>query len=140
MEDNLANLTNKNVFAYALHMYNNPSCTGIDEFNEDLVKIKYTKRLLHRYVRTGDIPIRLLLNHVIGLYNVFQAPALSRMLFLRVHPSAWSALKTVLEFLSLMPAEILPINGAMVINTSISRDDKLWGLLHEAVDVHTKGR
>ncbi len=140
MEDNLANLTNKNVFAYALHMYNNPSCTGIEEFNEDLVKIKYTKRLLHRYVRSGDIPVRLLLNHVIGLYNVFHAHALSRMLFLRVHTDAWPALKTVLEFLSLMPEEILPVNGDMVINTSIPRDTVLWGLLDEAVNVHTKGR
>lgn len=136
----MLDLTKKTYFAYALHMYNNPSCTGMAEFNEDLVRFKYIKRLLHRYVRTGDITPRLLINHVIGINNVFRPEAVSRILFFRIHPSAWRALKTTLEFLNLMPDEVPAVNGVPILNTDISRDKVLWRKLHESVEDYGKTR
>lgn len=130
----MENLTKKNFFAYAVHMYNNPSCAGPAEFDEDLLRIKYIKRLLHKYVRTGEIPPRLLLNHLIGVGNVFRPESISRMLFFRVHADAWSPLKTALEFLNFMPDVVPVVNGIVVINKDIPLDVKLWNLLTEAVD------
>lgn len=132
----MQNLTKKNYFAYALKMYDNPSCSGIEEFRQDLLRVKYIKRLVNRYVRSGDVSPRLLLNHVIGVYNVFQAQAVSRLLFLRTDPHAWRALKTVLEYLNLMPEEILPIDGVPILNKDISRDEVLWAKLVNTVEGH----
>lgn len=130
----MQNLTKKTYFGYALQMYNNPSCGGIDEFQQDMLRIKYVKRLLHRYAKTGDVSARLLLNHVIAIYNVFQPSAVSRLLFFRTNPEAWSALKTVLEYLNLMPDELSPIDGTIILNKDIPRDDVLWAILQESVE------
>lgn len=136
----MVDLTKKTYFTYAMQMYNNPSCTGLSEFHEDLVRFKYTKRLLHRYVRTGDVAPRLLVNHIIGLTNVFHPEAVCRILFYRVHPAAWRALKTVLEYLNLMPDEIPPVNGANILNKDISQDKVLLRLLKESIEGHAKTR
>lgn len=136
----MVDLTKKTYFAYAMQMYNNPSCTGLAEFHEDLVRFKYVKRLLHRYTRTGQIVPRLLINHIIALTNVFQPEAVSRILFYRVHPSAWRALKTLLEYLTLMPDEIPSVNGTPILNTDISQDKVLLRLLRESIEGHAKTR
>ena len=128
------NLTKKTYFAYALQTYDNPSCSGLDEFREDLLRIKYIKRLIHRYARTGDVSTRLLLNHIIGIYNVFQPSGIARMLFFRIDKNAWSALKTVLEYLNLMPETVLPIDGYTILNTNIPRDERLWRILRTTVE------
>lgn len=134
----MQDLNKKTYFAYALQMYNNPSCTGISEFEEDLMRFKYIKRLLHRYVRTNEISPRLLINHVVGVYNVFRPEAISRLLFYRVHPTAWRALKTTLEFLNLMPEEVPLVNGVPILNSDISRDKHLFRKLQDSVDNHGK--
>lgn len=136
----MQNLTKKNYFAYAMQVYDNPSCSGLEEFQSDLLRIKYIKRLVNRYVRTGELIPRLLLNHVIGVYNVFQSTAVARLLFFRTDPESWSALKTILEYLNLMPEEILPIDGIIILNKDIPRDDVLWDLLKDTVDGHATTR
>lgn len=127
-------LTKKTYFAYAIQMYDNPSCSGIAEFQEDLLKIKYIKRLLNRYVRTGQISARLLLNHVIGVYNVFQPHAVSQLLFFRIAPETYSSLKTILECVNLMPEELLMSTGTFLLNKDIPRDDVLWAKLQETLE------
>ena len=42
-------LNEKNFLLYAMKEYNNPQCVDVDEFNDDLKKIKYIKRLLNQY-------------------------------------------------------------------------------------------
>lgn len=134
------NLTKKNYFAFALQMYNNPSCAGIQEFQEDVLRIKYIKRLLHRYARTGDLPVRLLLNHIIAVYNVFQPTAIARLLFFRTDREAWGALKTILDYLNLMPEELLPVDGVIILNTSIPCDLVLLAMIKDTVDPHATTR
>lgn len=136
----MVDLTKKTYFAYAMKMYNNPSCTGAAEFNQDLIRFKYVKRLLHRYVRTGEIAPRLLINHIIGLSNIFHPEAISRILFYRVHPTAWRSLKTVLDYLNLMPDVIPPINGEAILNKDISQDKVLLRILRESIDGYAKTR
>lgn len=80
--------------------YTNPDCMGMTEFNEDLSKIKYVKRLLKKYRRSGRIRPILLLNHLVILGNVFGQTAAARMLFYKLERDIHPQLKTVLLYLN----------------------------------------
>ena len=86
-----------------MNNYVNPSCTGIEEFEEDFNKFKYIKRLFNRYESTGILRERLILNHVITLYNVFGNEPTTRMLFNRCDEKHYPILKTFLVFLNYCP-------------------------------------
>ena len=88
--------TEKNIKQYAVENYVNKACLSSDEFWEDFNKIKYVKRLLNKYVNTGDLKERLILNHLITLGNVFPIEVLARILFLKMNSKYWSYLKTFL--------------------------------------------
>jgi len=85
---------------YAMGNYTNPDCRGMTEFNDDLSKIKYVKRLLKKYHRCGRIRPILLLNHLVILGNVFGQTAAARMLFYKLESDIHSPLKTVLLYLN----------------------------------------
>ncbi len=93
----------KNFKAYAVENYNNKSCLSADEFWEDVNRIKYVKRLLKRYAKDGELKERLILNHLISFYNVFDINAANRMMFHRMDEDLKPALKTFLIFLNYLP-------------------------------------
>ena len=99
-------LTDDNFMMFAMKNYTNPQCTNIDEFYEDLNRIKYIKRLLGKYNKKGIIKARLILNHIIILNNVFGNEACSRILFHKLEPEFHSAIKTFLEYLNYLPKTI----------------------------------
>jgi hypothetical protein len=103
-------LTNDNFMMFAMKSYTNPQCTNIDEFYEDLNRIKYIKRLLGKYNKKGIIKARLILNHIIILNNVFGNEACSRILFHKLEPEFYSAIKTFLEFLNYLPKKLPDID------------------------------
>lgn len=86
--------------------YENPTCTGIDEFHEDLNRVKYVKRLFRKYEKNGILRERLILNHLIILGNVFGPVASSRIMFYKTEPELHSYLKTFLVYLNYLPKEI----------------------------------
>ena len=88
---------------YAIKHYHNPSCEGMSEFNDDMKRFKYVKRLFRKYKESGILKERLLLNHIIILNNLFGAEASSTLLFFKIERQHWSALKSFLEFLNIMP-------------------------------------
>ena len=92
-------LNDKNYMMFAMKFYNNPQCTSVEEFHEDLNKIKYVKRLFNRFLDTGELRTILILNHLIVIYNVFENEAATRMLFFRVEKKFHSILKPFLIFL-----------------------------------------
>ena len=98
-------LNEKNFLLYAMKEYNNPQCTDVEEFNDDLKKIKYIKRLLNQYVSEGVLKERLLLNHIIIFYNVFPPAAATRILFFKIEEKFWPMLKPFLFYLKLMPED-----------------------------------
>jgi hypothetical protein len=77
-------LTDANFVLYAAKNYVNPHCTDVIEFNEDLNRIKYIKRLFRKFCRNGELKERLILNHLVILYNVFDPKALTRMLIFKL--------------------------------------------------------
>ena len=96
-------LNDDNFMIYAMKAYENPQCTGIDEFHEDLNRVKYIKRLLRKYKRDGVIRERLILNHIIIFCNVFGIQEGLRILFFRVEKDLWVELKTFLVMLNYIP-------------------------------------
>jgi len=106
-------LTKDNFMLYAMGNYTNPDCRGMTEFNDDLSKIKYVKRLLKKYKRTGKIRTILLLNHLVILGNVFGQTAASRMLFYKLETDIHPPLKTVLLYLNYIH-EGMVIDGLIV--------------------------
>jgi len=103
-------LNNDNFMMFAMKNYTNPQCKNIDEFYEDLNRIKYIKRLLGKYNKKGIIKARLILNHIIILNNVFGNNACCRILFHKLEPEFHSAIKTFLDFLNYLPPELPEIN------------------------------
>ena len=99
-------LTNENYLMFALLHYDNPHCVDIKEYFEDVRKLKYIKRLFNRYKEDGVIKERLILNHLISFYNVFENNAATRLLFFRVGKEYYSLLKTFLVYLNRMPKQV----------------------------------
>ena len=112
----MTELTNENFLMYAIKHYDNPSCTGLKEFDNDLKRLGYIKRLLGRYRATGDIKERLIINHLVVLYNVFGVEAATSMLFFKIQDKFWPQLKPFLVFLNYMPEQVRQRNR--VINSS----------------------
>ena len=96
-------LTDDNFMLFAARNYNNPQCETSEEFYDDLQRFKYLKRLFKRYVNNSDLQERLILNHIIVLYNVFGIKPCNMMMFHKIEKEYWSVLKTFLVFLNYLP-------------------------------------
>ena len=96
-------LNDDNIIYFAMKNYSNPSCKNVEEFQEDFNRIKYVKRHFNRYEQSGVLRERLILNHIITIYNVFGIEASSRMLFNRLDERQYSILKTFLVYLNYCP-------------------------------------
>ena len=92
-------VNDSNFMLFAARHYYNPRCIDVDEFYEDLNRFKYVKRLLNRYEETGIISERLVLNHVIVLFNVFGNEAALNMLQLKLDDKHWPMIKPFLIYL-----------------------------------------
>jgi hypothetical protein len=106
----IENLNDDNFIIYAMKAYDRPNCV-MSEFEEDLSRIKYVKRLIKRYKTTGELKERLILNHIIVLSNVFGIESSARMLFFKIDKEDYDILKTFLLFLNYMPRHINGISG-----------------------------
>ena len=115
-------ITPANWLMYAMHNYNNPQCEGEEEFNEDVKRFKYLKRLLKKYDETGNLKERLILNHIIVLQNVFGVDASGVLLFFKIDKEYWSVLKTFMIFLDMLPEQEM---------TQIKTDLKVWNTLDQ---------
>tara|TARA_B100000282_G_scaffold291509_1_gene263842 strand:- start:203 stop:571 length:369 start_codon:yes stop_codon:yes gene_type:complete len=92
-------LTEKNLFLYAAKHYKNPKFSDIDDFYEDLKRFKYIKRLLNRYIESDELSERLILNHLIVVFNMFGIEAALEILNLKLEDKHWPVIKPFLVFL-----------------------------------------
>ena len=92
-------LTEKNLLLYAAKHYSNPTFSDIEDFHEDLKRFKYVKRLLNRYLETDDLSERLILNHLIVIFNMFGIEAALNILDLKLEEKHWPVVKPFLIFL-----------------------------------------
>ena len=92
-------LNESNYQLFAIKFYDNPQSLTKDDFDDDLKRIKYIKRLLKRYKNTGELKIHLILNHLTVLFNVFNEAAVP-LLFYNLEEDLWPYLKSFLIFLN----------------------------------------
>jgi hypothetical protein len=114
-------LNDDNFLLYAARNYISPHYIS-EEFYSDLKRIKYIRRLIQKYNNKGDLKERLILNHLILVYNVFDTEACTRMLFLKIGEINFSAIKTFLIYLNYMPDIVKNINGNDIISSDILID------------------
>ena len=118
----MIDLNDDNFMLFAAKSYDRPHCIQ-SEFDEDLKRIKYVKRLIKRYRTNGDLKERLILNHIIILANVFGIEASVRMLFLKLDKLDYPILKTFLLYLNYMPSKVIPsIRGNHLMTGNIGVD------------------
>lgn len=92
-------LTEQNVLLYAAKHYYKPQFSDIDEFYEDLKRFKYIKRLLNRYLEQDELAERLILNHLIVIFNSFGIEASLNILELKLNDNHWPVIKPFLVYL-----------------------------------------
>jgi hypothetical protein len=117
------NISEDNFVLVAAKYYDNPQCTSTDEFYDDLNKFKYIKRLFNKYLDTGDLKERLILNHIVVLTNVFGPQIAVHLLFVKL-PEYTSLLKPFLIFLNILPDRLM-INSIVINTTDIPLDIKI---------------
>lgn len=120
-------LTDENFLVYAMHNYDNPQCHSLAEFEEDVKRFLYLKKLFSRYINDGELRERLILNHIIVLYNIFGLST-TRMLFHKIDPSSWNILVTFLVYLERMPEELTEYG---IILSDIKLDEKIISTLRK---------
>jgi len=113
-------LNNDTFLIFAIKHYNNPGCDGMEDLEEDLKRFKYIKRLFRRYETSGKLSERLILNHLIVLYNVFNHAA-TPLLFYKIEEKYWAILKSFLVFMNRIPLEqiggsdpYIPLDGKVL--------------------------
>ena len=110
-----------------MHHYDNTQCYSLAEFEDDLKKFLYLKKLISRYKNNGDLKERLILNHIIVLYNLF-GDATTRLLFYKVDEECWDILVTFLVYLDRMP-ETLPDYG--IVLSEVILDERVISTLRK---------
>lgn len=120
-------LNDANFLIYAMHNYDNPQCHSVAEFEDDLKKFIYLKKLIYRYKNAGELRERLILNHIIVLYNIF-GESTTKMLFYKIEEDLWPQLITFLVYLNRMP-ETIPEYGINL--TDIKLDETIIAVLRK---------
>ena len=124
-------VNDNNFMMFAIKHYDSPSCTGETEFREDLSRIRSIGRSFSRYKKTGKINERLVLTHLIVLYNVFEAQAMTKMLAFKLN-NYLDYLKPFLMLISMWPDRIEGVGGDyIIIGSDIFMDNQLVKKLRE---------
>ena len=95
-------LNENNYILFAIKYYENPQSVTMEDFESDLKRIRYVKRLLKRYKNTGELKTHLIVNHLIILFNVFNDAAVP-LLFYNLEKELWPSIKSFLVFLNRLP-------------------------------------
>lgn len=98
-------LNEDNYMMFAIKHYDNPTSVTYEDFEEDINRFKYIKRLIRRYETTGELKTHLILNHIILMYNVF-GDAATPLLFFKIEAISWTVLKAFLLFLNRLPESL----------------------------------
>jgi hypothetical protein len=114
-----------NFVLFAAKHYNNPQCYDTEEFYDDLNRFKYIKRLFNRFEQTDELKERLILNHILILYNIF-GDAATLMLFVKLK-GHYPLLKPFLVLINRMPDRILGVETSdnIIYNSDIAMNQRV---------------
>ena len=99
-------LNTENFIQFAMNNYENSQCFSIREFESDICRFEYINKLFKRYVEQGTLRERLILNHIIVLYNVF-GDSVTKMLLFKIDESYGNMLMPFLLYLNRIPEQDL---------------------------------
>jgi hypothetical protein len=128
--DSMIDLNPDTVMIYAIKTYDKPTYIK-SELKEDLKHLSYVRRLFRRYHQYGELRERLILNHIVILYNIFGVPAATRLLFYHVRQEDHALLKTFLVFLNYMPERVTGIRGETIDSTDLQVDQTIVEVLRK---------
>jgi len=117
----MIDLTPESVLIYAVKSYDKPTYIK-SELHDDLKHLSYVRRLFRRYHQYGELRERLILNHLVILYNIFGVEAATRLLFYHVRTEDHAILKTFLLFLNYMPERVVGIRGKTILSVDLQVD------------------
>jgi hypothetical protein len=122
-------IDDSNFILFAAHFYDNPQCMDESEFFDDLKRFKYLKRLFNKYHETGELKERLILNHLVVLYNLF-GDSTTRMLFFKLRDYL-DILKPFLILISRLPEKVegIGIEGKVYATSDITEDAHVVDIL-----------
>ncbi len=123
-------LNDENFMIYAMKCYSAPNCI-MSEFEGDIKRTKYLKRLFRRYKVSKSLKERLILNHIILLNNVFGLEPTARILFYRIDERDYDILKTFLSYLNIMPDMIYGIKGKNISVAEVAIDVNVAEILRQ---------
>ena len=124
----LDDLNDDNFTIYAMKCYSSPNCI-MSEFESDINRTKYLKRLFRRYKVTKSLKERLILNHLILLNNVFGPEPTAKILFYRIDERDYDILKTFLVYLNIMPDIVSGIRGKTIHSEDILVEPNILEIL-----------
>jgi hypothetical protein len=124
----LDDLNDDNFTIYAMKCYSSPNCI-MSEFESDIKRTKYLKRLFRRYKVTKSLKERLILNHLILLNNVFGPEPTAKILFYRIDERDYDILKTFLVYLNIMPDIVSGIRGKTIRSEDILVEPNILEIL-----------
>jgi len=124
----LDDLNDDNFTIYAMKCYSSPNCI-MSEFESDIKRTKYLKRLFRRYKVTKSLKERLILNHLILLNNVFGPEPTAKILFYRIDERDYDILKTFLVYLNIMPDVVSGIRGKTIRSEDILVEPNILEIL-----------
>lgn len=129
---NLDKVDETNFVIYAAANYDNPQCYQTLEFHDDLKRFSYLRRLFKRYDDTGDIKEKLVINHIVVLYNVFGNDVATKLLFYRLEEYL-HFLKPFLILMGHLPEKVYGIGSSAktIITSDIPMDDKIINILRK---------
>ena len=123
-------LTEENFMLFAAKYYENPHCTDLLEFHDDLKRIRYLKRLFKKFEQSGELKERLILNHLLVLYNVFETRAMTRILVFKLSEQL-KYLKPFLLFLNYWRDDLGMIKGSKFVDSEVPLDATIVKMLRE---------
>ena len=92
-------LNESNYLLFAIKFYDNPQSVTREDFESDLKRIRYVKRLLKRYQNNGELKVHLIQNNLIILFNLINEATVP-LLFYNLDEELWPAIKSFLIFLN----------------------------------------
>jgi len=125
-------LNDSNIELYAIKYYINHNCIDKEEFIEDYNRFKYIKRLVKKYVQSGELRERLILNHLVILFNTFETKACIRMLYFKIK-EYFHILKPFLILMNRLPKEIKDENNQIVYMSYIPLDNNIVEVIRKNI-------
>lgn len=121
-------LNDENFMLYAVKCYDTPNCV-MSEFEEDFNRIFLLKKIFTKYTNFGELNVRLILNHIVIIYNVFGVEGATRILFFVLKDDHYPLLKPFLILLNFMPNVVYGIKGQDIRSSDISLNQEIVSCL-----------